>query len=204
MGIWEEQYSLIAAMVSLQFMYAIENNWSKQALLGGLPASVFVFYKQVCATLVTFPIAYFLRDKSSNARMELRTFMLLLITTFIGGPLFQNLNAEGLYLASASVTSAMFNLVPPVTFLLAAILGWEEMNVQKLSSIAKILGTILGAGGATAMTFLRGQKLLNDQHQLPPTNSLPTQLLGSQSWLIGCLLLLASVSHILKMVNILL
>ena len=64
MGIWEEQYSLIAAMVSLQFIYAIENNWSKQALLGGLPASVFVFYKQVCATLVTFPIAYFLR--SSN------------------------------------------------------------------------------------------------------------------------------------------
>ena len=89
------------------------------------------------------------------------------------------------------------------------------MNVKKLSSTAKILGTILCAGGATVVTFLRGQKLLNDQHQLPPTYSLPTQLLGRQSWLIGCLLLLASVCcgslylilqvyHILKMVNILL
>ncbi|KAJ8438808.1 hypothetical protein Cgig2_023842 [Carnegiea gigantea] len=159
MGIWEEEYSPIAGMVSLEFIYAIANNWSKQALLGGLPASVFVFYKQVCATLVTFPIAYFLRDKSSNARMERRTFMLLLITTFIGGPLFQNLNAEGLYLASASVASAMYNLVPPVTFLMAAILG--------------LLGAVGAIIGLYAVLWGKAEEM-KKKIELEPRNSPPS------------------------------
>uniref|UniRef100_A0A803MFI8 WAT1-related protein n=1 Tax=Chenopodium quinoa TaxID=63459 RepID=A0A803MFI8_CHEQI len=100
---------------------------------------------------------------------------------------------EGLFLASSSIASAMSNLVPAVTFLIAAIMGLEQVHMKKLSSMAKMLGTIFCVVGAACMAFLRGSKLLNNV-ELPPS---PISLLlnsfgGDDTWLIGCLFIFAS------------
>uniref|UniRef100_A0A7C9AVK2 WAT1-related protein n=1 Tax=Opuntia streptacantha TaxID=393608 RepID=A0A7C9AVK2_OPUST len=184
MGVWEEQLPVLG-MVSLEFVYAIMIVLNKQALSQGLSSRILIFYRQSCATLVTFPMAFLLRKESSNARMDVRLFLMIFMSSFIGVTLFENLYIEGLRLASSSVTSAMFNLVPALTFLLATILGLEQMKLNRLSDIAKMFGTILCAGGAIAITFLKGQKLFMDNAQA---------LQDTHSWLLGCVLLFGGVS----------
>ncbi|KAJ8438802.1 hypothetical protein Cgig2_023836 [Carnegiea gigantea] len=172
-------------MVSLEFVYAMMTLLNKQALSQGLSSRILVFYRQSCATLVTFPIAYLSRKESNNARMDFRLFLMIFFSSFIGVTLFENLYIEGLHLASSSVTSAMFNLVPGLTFLMATILGFEQMKVKRLSNIAKMVGTTFCMGGAIAITFLKGQKLFTNSGQA---------LLGTHNWLLGCLFLFAGVS----------
>ncbi|OWM89950.1 hypothetical protein CDL15_Pgr012587 [Punica granatum] len=60
----------------------------------------------------------------------------------------QNVFAEGLYLASASIARATGNLVPAITFIMATALGLEHVNVSSLRSVAKIVGTmgVVGSG----------------------------------------------------------
>ncbi|KAH7569291.1 hypothetical protein JRO89_XS06G0138600 [Xanthoceras sorbifolium] len=55
----------------------------------------------------------------------------------------QNMCNEGLYLASSTMGSAMSNLVPAITFFMAAIVGLEKINIGSLRSTAKISGTVL-------------------------------------------------------------
>ncbi|KAJ8438803.1 hypothetical protein Cgig2_023837 [Carnegiea gigantea] len=117
--------------------------------------------------------------------MDFRLFLMIFFSSFIGVTLFENLYIEGLDLASSSVTSAMFNLVPALTFLMATILGFEQMKVKRLSNIAKMVGTTFCMGGAIAITFLKGQKLFTNSGQA---------LLGTHNWLLGCLFLFAGVS----------
>eukprot|EP00257_Ricinus_communis_P009481 XP_002528209.2 WAT1-related protein At4g30420 [Ricinus communis] len=71
-------------------------------------------------------------------------------------------------------------LVPAITFIMAAIMGIEKINIRSLRSIAKIVGTVLCVTGAISMALLRGTKLLN------------TSILGGENWLVGCLFLFGS------------
>ncbi|XP_074273676.1 WAT1-related protein At4g30420-like isoform X2 [Silene latifolia] len=178
------------ALVSLQFVAAAMTLLNRAGLVQGMNPRVFIFYRQAIATLVISPFAYFLRDKSSQSCMGVRTFLLIFVTAFIGVAMNQTAYFEGLFLASSSIASAMVNLVPAITFLIAATLGLEQVNIKKLSSIAKIGGTVLCVGGAASMALLRGPKLLNVQ--FPSANSLVLHSLDHDTFLLGCLFLFAS------------
>lgn len=98
---------------------------------------------------------------------------------------------EGLYLASSSAGSAMFNLVPAITFVVAAIIGYEPINIRSLRTVAKALGTIVCVTSAIAMTLIKGPKLLNAH--LPSSNSILLNSSESDTlWLLGCLCLFGS------------
>lgn len=60
--------------------------------------------------------------------------------------------------------------------------------MRSLRSIAKILGTVCCVSGALTMALLKGQKLLHMEF-LPSTHLTAS---GSENWVLGCLLLLAS------------
>ncbi|KAH7545677.1 hypothetical protein FEM48_Zijuj01G0119000 [Ziziphus jujuba var. spinosa] len=160
-------YKPAMAMFGLQFAYAGVALSTRAALLEGMNARVFVVYRQAIATLVIAPVAYFSR-------------------VTIG----QNIYFEGLYLASSSMASAMGNLVPAVTFIMASILGLEKVDIRKLRSIAKILGTVLCVCGAVSMALLRGPKLLNTEHL--PGKSLFGSSSDGENLLLGCVFLFAS------------
>ncbi|XP_050216233.1 WAT1-related protein At4g30420-like isoform X2 [Mercurialis annua] len=142
--------------------------------------SVFVVYRQAIATLMVAPIAYFSRRKSDGSSITIRSFSLICLASLIGVTINQNIFFEGVYLVSSSMASAMGNLVPAITFILAAFMGLEKINIRSIRSIAKIVGTVLCVSGAIAMALLRGPKLLN------------SFVLGGDDWLVGCLLLFAS------------
>ncbi|XP_042939270.1 WAT1-related protein At4g30420 [Carya illinoinensis] len=189
MGGWDD-YKPVMAMSGLQFSYAVLALTSRASLLQGMNPRVFVVYRQAIATLVIAPIAYFSRESGGGCSLGLRSFSLIFLVSLIGVTIDQNVYFEGLYLASSSMASAMGNLLPAVTFVMASIFGLERVDFGSLTSIAKIVGTILCVSGAVSMTLLRGPKLLNAELLLPANS----HLLGSghENWLLGCVLLFGS------------
>ncbi|KAJ4957380.1 hypothetical protein NE237_024491 [Protea cynaroides] len=184
-----EDYKPVIAMVVLQFTYAALYLLSKAALLQGMSPKIFVVYRQAIATLVLSPVAYFSnRRKTIKCSMGLRSFCLIFVSSLIGMAINQNIYFEGLYLASSSAGTAMLNLVPGITFLIATIVGLEKVSITSLRSMAKVVGTVVCVGGAVSMALFRGPKLLNTAF---PFHEL-TFHSGGENWLIGCLLLFGS------------
>ncbi|GMJ07200.1 Usually multiple acids move in and out Transporters 34 [Hibiscus trionum] len=182
-------YLPAVAMIGLQSIAAAVALFTRAAMVNGLSPRVFVVYRQGIATLLIAPIAFVSRRKNSaRCSLGLKTFAWILLASLLGVTASQNAYFEGLYLSSSTIASAMTNLIPAVTFVLTAILGLEKVSIRSLTTLAKILGTVICVGGAISMALLKGPKLLNTE--LLPPKSLLGQ--GAESWLLGCLLLLAS------------
>ncbi|KAG5059922.1 hypothetical protein JHK87_000951 [Glycine soja] len=73
--------------------------------------------------------------------------------------LFQNLFYESLALTSATFASALYNLIPAITFVLAISCSFERLNLRVAKGKAKVLGTLLGIGGAMLLTFIKGAEI---------------------------------------------
>nr|TKS05851.1 hypothetical protein D5086_0000129000 [Populus alba] len=181
MGAFDDSKPTLA-MLGLQFSYAIVSLITRAALIQGMSPRVFVVYRQAIATLIIVPVSYFSRRKSVGTSLGLRSFSLVFSASLIGVTINQNVFAEGLYLASSSMASAMGNLVPAITFVMAVALGLEKIKIGSFRSIAKIVGTGTCVSGAISMALLRGPKLLNKT------------IFGSggEDWLLGCLFIFVS------------
>ncbi|KAK6130064.1 hypothetical protein DH2020_036191 [Rehmannia glutinosa] len=57
---------------------------------------------------------------------------------------------------TATFTSAMCNILPAITFVLAWAMRLERVNIRRLQSQAKIVGTLITVGGAMLMTLVKG------------------------------------------------
>ncbi|KAI3803116.1 hypothetical protein L1987_31265 [Smallanthus sonchifolius] len=186
-----EYYKPLIVMIVMQFTYAANSILTRAALLEGMNPRVFVFYRQAIATLVVAPIAYFSRNKKTSCSIGWKSFWLIFLAALIGITTSQMINLEGLYLASASAGSAIFNLVPAITFVAATIVGYEPINIRSIRTIAKILGTFVCVASAAAMALIKGPKLLNAH--LPSSHSLLLNSTQSDNlWLLGCLCLFGS------------
>ncbi|KVH87813.1 Drug/metabolite transporter [Cynara cardunculus var. scolymus] len=140
---WFEHNKPLMVMLVLQFTYGAVSISTRASLLEGMNPRVFVVYRQAIATLAIAPISYFSRRKTTKCCIGWKSFSLIFIAALIGITSSQMLFLEGLYLASASAGSSMFNLVPAITFFVASIVGYEPVNIRSLRTIAKILGTVL-------------------------------------------------------------
>ncbi|CAN0912272.1 WAT1-related protein At4g28040 [Linum grandiflorum] len=173
-------------MIALEFSYAGLAIFTKGAFNGGMSPHVFVVYRQAIATLIMLPLAFISNRKNpSGVSLTLESFSWICAASLFGYIRLvtgnQNTYFQGINMASSTAANAIINLIPAVTFVLAAIFGMEKVDIRSLRSNAKILGTVICVVGAMAMAFLKGPKLLN------------SQLLGSDNdWLMGCLLLFAS------------
>ncbi|KAF7803671.1 WAT1-related protein [Senna tora] len=113
------------------------------------------------------------------------------------GSLFQNLFYEALALTSATFVSALFDLVPAITFIMAICCGFERLNLGVAAGKAKVLGTVMGIGGAMLLTFVKGPEIhiwsfhINLLHQNAAVQApLPSD--SDQHRLIGVLCAVAS------------
>ncbi|KAL6983641.1 hypothetical protein U1Q18_017021, partial [Sarracenia purpurea var. burkii] len=66
----------------------------------------------------------------------------------------------GIGFSSPTMASALVNLTPPFTFILAKITGMEKLDLKSKSTQAKFIGTITSILGALTVTFYRGPSLL--------------------------------------------
>ncbi|KAK1438846.1 hypothetical protein QVD17_04658 [Tagetes erecta] len=101
--------------------------------------------------------------------------------------LFQVLVYIGVSYSSPTLASAIWNLGPGVTFLIALIFRMEKMDIRSSRSVAKLLGTMTAIVGATVFTFYRGPSIFRT---IISPNS-PKQILLSQpsNWVFGGLII---------------
>ncbi|CAN0841561.1 WAT1-related protein At4g28040 [Linum grandiflorum] len=169
-------------MIALEFTCTGLALFTKGAFNGGMSPHVFVVYRQAIATLIMLPLAFFSnRRNPTGVSLTLKSFSWILAASLFGYMVTANQNAyfQGINLASSTAATAIINLIPAFTFVFAAILGMEKVNIRSSRSGAKIFGTVICVVGAMAMALTKGPKLLNS-------------FIDHNNWLMGCLLLFAS------------
>ncbi|XP_059073649.1 WAT1-related protein At2g39510-like [Cryptomeria japonica] len=146
------------AMIFVQFGFAGMNIISKMALNQGMSHFVLVFYRHLVATIVTAPLAYFL-ERKTRPRLTFTIFCEIFISSLFGITLNQIFYYSGLKYTTATFASALINLIPVITFLMAIIFRMEKVDFKSRAGQAKIIGTLVCVSGAMSMTFYKGIKI---------------------------------------------
>ncbi|XP_042431529.1 WAT1-related protein At1g09380-like [Zingiber officinale] len=143
------------AMVTVQVGYAGMNVLSKLALDDGMSPFVITAYRQVVATLILFPIAFFL-EREAFRLITGKVIVQILFSSIFGATLNQVLYFLGLKLSTPTIACALTNILPAITFIIAIPFRMETVGFRTLAGQAKVVGTVLCVGGSMLMTFYRG------------------------------------------------
>eukprot|EP00253_Pinus_taeda_P035078 PITA_35078 len=157
------------AMILLQFGYAGMNIINKISLNKGMSHFVLVVYRQLVATLVLAPLAFFL-ERKVQPKLTFYIFCQIFVLGLLGPVIDQNFYYLGLKLTSTTYASALSNVLPCMTFVIAVLFRMERVNIRNIRSQAKIMGTIVCLGGATLMTLYKGplvKMFWSPHHQYP-------------------------------------
>ncbi|XP_068641290.1 WAT1-related protein At2g39510-like [Aristolochia californica] len=178
------------AVIWLQFGYAGMNIIATIALNQGMSHYVLVVYRHVIAMAVMAPFAIVF-ERKVRPRMSLSTFFKILGLGLLEPVMDQNLYYAGLKYTSASFTSALCNVLPALTFLLACIFRLEKVNLKKAHGVAKVVGTLVTVAGAMIMTLIKGPALdLMGSKRKVHVGAQPGELVKKE-WVKGSLMLTA-------------
>ncbi|XP_020221248.1 WAT1-related protein At1g68170 [Cajanus cajan] len=159
-GMWNVLHGLkpVLLMVLVQIAYAAVNVLYKLAINDGMSVKVATAYRLAFGSAFTVPLAL-ISERKKRPKMTWRVLFMAFLCGLFGGSLFQNLFYESLALTSATFASALYNLIPAITFVLAISCGLERLNLRAAAGRAKVLGTIIGIGGAMMLTFFKGAEI---------------------------------------------
>ncbi|KAL7150348.1 hypothetical protein ABFS83_05G106200 [Erythranthe nasuta] len=143
------------AIVFMQFGYAGFAIIAKTALDQGMSNYTLSIYRNAIATLVVAPFALLL-EKKIRPKMTVSVLWKIALLAFLEPVIDQNLYYMGMKHTTATFSTAMCNILPAITFLLAWALRLEKVNVRRAHGYAKILGTFATLGGAMIMTLGQG------------------------------------------------
>ncbi|XP_042387354.1 WAT1-related protein At5g07050-like [Zingiber officinale] len=142
-------------MIVSQFAYAGSSILGKLALGQGLSALVFVVYRHLIAMLILAPLAYVLA-RNRRPSFSFGVMLKIFILAMLGITIQQNVYYVGLHLISPTVASALGNVIPAFTFLLAIVLRMEMLNLKTVRGRAKLAGVIFCITGSLIFTFWKG------------------------------------------------
>ncbi|KAH7670093.1 WAT1-related protein [Dioscorea alata] len=178
------------AMILARILFAGIALFTKTAVAGGMNPFVFVFYRQIFASLVLIPVIFFFeRNKSLPPLPLFRIF----IISFCGITLSSFLYTLSLRYTSATFAAAAANAVPAITLLLALILRIEKLKKKhKFSAAAKLLGTLLCLVGAFLFALYKGPavQFINHHEIQKPATSPAEKVISRADWVKGSLLML--------------
>ncbi|XP_059650357.1 WAT1-related protein At1g25270-like [Cornus florida] len=138
---------LLATIFSL-----IVNIFNKLTTTSGMSTSVLTAYRFIFGTMLLALLGIY---KSWGIRHNLtwKRICLIFMCGLFGGPMYQNLYLESLRFTSATFATAIINLTPVVTFILAKILRLEILELRTLTRKLKTIGIILSSVGVELLTF---------------------------------------------------
>ncbi|XP_039068012.1 WAT1-related protein At2g37460-like [Hibiscus syriacus] len=152
------KYKTFLAAILLQVGYAWMDILSKAALNQGMSNYALVVYRHAIATFVMAPFAALL-DKKVRPKMTLSIFIKIMLLGLLEPVIDQNLYYLGMKHTTATFSTAMYNIRPAITFVMAWILRLEKVNLRSIRSHGKLIGTLATVAGAMAMTLMKGPVL---------------------------------------------
>lgn len=179
-------FGVTAAMVAAQFLDVGLNTILKAAMSGGMSNFVFVVYSNALAFFVLLAASVIFYRKRSLPPIKIslvgRMFLLGLLSCCV-----QTLMYTGIGYSSPTLASAIVDLTPAFTFILAVISRMEKLDLGVQSSLAKCFGTLVSIAGALVVTLYKGLPITSASS---PNSQLNDALLSEQStWVLGGILL---------------
>ncbi|KAJ8569826.1 hypothetical protein K7X08_006403 [Anisodus acutangulus] len=104
----------------------------------------------------------------------------------------QTLLYFGIEYSNPTLASAMTDLVPAFTFLIAVIAGMEKLGLKLKSTLAKSSGTTILIIGALLMTFYRGPPIFFNDQSISPKKFHQLHISTKSNWILGGFLLAAA------------
>ncbi|OMO89908.1 Drug/metabolite transporter [Corchorus olitorius] len=163
---------------------------TKAAMSKGVNKFVLIVYSNVLSSLILLPCSFIfhrsVRIPSTSSNLYSLIFLLSLV-----GCVGQLCGYAGIDFSSPDLATAMLNLLPAFTFILAIIFRMEKLQWRSTISQAKVLGTVISITGAFVVTFYKGPILLSAKSSLV---GLSYHLLSASpqlNWVLGGLLLVA-------------
>ncbi|KEH24886.1 putative EamA domain-containing protein [Medicago truncatula] len=134
----------------------------KAATNQGMNNHVFVAYSYAVGTSVLLPVTLFTRSRRSIVVSPL-SFSIVCKIVLLGaiGCSSQVLGYIGINYSSPTLASALANLIPAFTFMLAVTFRMEKLAAKSRSSNAKVMGSIISIAGAFVLTFYKGPPIMN-------------------------------------------
>ncbi|XP_024990337.1 WAT1-related protein At2g39510-like [Cynara cardunculus var. scolymus] len=183
------------AVIFLQFGNAGLVIIAKAALNHGMNHYTFAVYRNLIATLVITPFALFFESKG-RPKLTISIFFKIMLLGFLEPVVDQNLYYAGMKYTTATFAVAMCNIIPAMTFVLAWICRLEKVNIKKIHSMGKIVGTLVTVGGAMIMTVVagptiglpwtKGSTTDHQQQSTTPPVSPADNIKGSMMIIAGC------------------
>ncbi|KAL6501244.1 hypothetical protein OROHE_024891 [Orobanche hederae] len=187
-------------MICVQAIFTVVNIGYKLAANDGMRLPVLVAYRFMFGAAFIVPVAFF-AERKKRPKLTWKIVFYGFLCGLFGGSLGQNLYLKSLALTSATFISAMTNLIPAMTFLVAILLRLEKLGWNTPAGKAKVFGTVIGIGGAMLLTFYKGPELnlwntninlLETTTTHHGTNGQTDSRLGGHNLVLGALLALAS------------
>ncbi|KAK4359911.1 hypothetical protein RND71_022140 [Anisodus tanguticus] len=128
---------------------------SKVAADDGMTMRVMVAYRWIFATAFLGPIAIIV-EWNRRPKLTWTVIVQAFLSGLLGGSLFSILFYTSVIMTSATFATAIYNLIPAMTFVIAVLLRFENLSYDKVSGKAKVMGTIICVGGAMVLTLYKG------------------------------------------------
>ncbi|CAL5027542.1 unnamed protein product [Urochloa decumbens] len=152
------------AMVAVELVFSALQIFIKLALDDGMDERVLVAYRLMFASAFLCPLAFFI-ERKKRPPLTMKVVLGLFLCGLFGIAINQNLLVLAMKLTnSTTIVTALSNLTPQSTFIVAILTRQEVVKLGKASGRAKLAGTLVGLGGAMVVTFYRGPELAFMHH----------------------------------------
>ncbi|KDP45393.1 hypothetical protein JCGZ_09642 [Jatropha curcas] len=171
------------SLVTMECINVGLNTLYKAATLKGMNYHIFIVYSYAIAALVLLPAPFISYRSRVLPPLNFSIMRKIALLGLIGSS-SQILGYTGINYSSPTLSSAISNLTPAFTFILAIIFGMERVGLRRRSSQAKVIGTIVSIAGAFVVTLYRGPPIVIVSS---PSVSLYQPLLHSSNpnWILG-------------------
>ncbi|PON99536.1 Plant-drug/metabolite exporter [Trema orientale] len=188
-----ERAKLHMALTALQFAYAGNHVFVRDALNMGVSKLVFPVYRNLIAMLLLIPFAYSL-EKKERPKMTVSFLLQFFLLGLIGITSNQGFYLLGLDNTTPTFASAIENAIPATTFIMAVLFRYEKVQLSRRDGKAKVIGTLASVAGATIITLYKGPTICKSTstastlHQFPLLSSLGDA--KEKNWMFGCICLI--------------
>ncbi|KAF8096697.1 hypothetical protein N665_0303s0022 [Sinapis alba] len=202
--LWRREAMFLTAMLASETGIVGLNTLFKAATSKGLNSYSFLGYSYLLASLLLLPSHLFSNRSTSLPPLSFSILCKIGLLGLIGST-YVITSYIGVKYSNPTLASAISNITPALTFILAVIFRMEKVRFKERSSLAKVMGTILSLVGAFVVVLYHGPRvfIVSSPPYLKFPQLSPSLSSSNSDWIIGgCLLtirdIFVSVSFILQ------